>query len=43
MKKSSYSDSQILAILNQAEARTPVTALGVCAVEGFGDSLDHHE
>ena len=27
MKKSRYSDSQILAILNQAEAGTPVAAL----------------
>ena len=34
MKKSRYSDSQIISILKQAEAGTPVTEL--CREHGFG-------
>ena len=36
MKKSRYSDSQILAILNQAEAGTPVAAL--CREHGMSSA-----
>ena len=36
MKKSRYSDSQILAILNQAEAGTPVPAL--CREHGMSSA-----
>lgn len=36
MKKSRYSDSQILAILNQAEAGTPVSAL--CREHGMSSA-----
>lgn len=37
MKKSRYSDSQILAILKQAEAGTPVPAL--CREHGMSSAL----
>ena len=36
MKKSRYSDSQIINILNQAEAGTPVAEL--CRVHGMSDA-----
>ena len=36
MKKSRYSDSQILAILNQAEAGTPISAL--CREHGMSSA-----
>ena len=37
MRKSRYSDSQIMAILKQAEAGTPVPAL--CREHGMGSAL----
>jgi hypothetical protein len=36
MKKSKYTDSQIMAILNQAEARTPVPEL--CREHGMSNA-----
>ena len=39
MKKSRYSDSQIIGILKQAEAGTPVTEL--CREHGMSDATFH--